>query len=56
MEAAEHSGALIKERMAVDQNREVFAVPGALTNRYSCGPNLLIKQGAKLIRDWQDVA
>ena len=39
----------------MDQGREVFAVPGNITSKMSWGPNLLIKQGAKLVQDWNDV-
>jgi DNA processing protein len=39
----------------MDQSREVFAVPGNITSKASWGPNLLIKQGAKLVQDWNDV-
>jgi len=39
----------------MDQQREVFAVPGNITSKMSWGPNLLIKQGAKLVQDWNDV-
>jgi len=39
----------------MDQGREVFAVPGNITNKLAWGPNLLIKQGAKLVQDWNDV-
>jgi predicted Rossmann fold nucleotide-binding protein DprA/Smf involved in DNA uptake len=39
----------------MDQAREEFAVPGNITSKLSWGPNLLIKQGAKFVQDWNDV-
>ena len=39
----------------MEQNREVFALPGNLTTPQSFGPNFLIKQGAKLVQSWRDV-
>ncbi len=55
VEAAEASGSLITARLAAEQGREVGAVPGAVTSPLSAGANLLIQDGARLVRGWQDV-
>jgi DNA processing protein len=55
VEGGQYSGSAITAKLAMDQGREVFAVPGNIMSTMSWGPNLLIKQGAKLVQDWNDV-
>ncbi|MGA3045661.1 MAG: DNA-processing protein DprA [Terracidiphilus sp.] len=55
VEAAENSGTRVTARCAAEQNRDLFAVPGNVTNKGSWTPNTLIKQGAKLTATWEDV-
>jgi DNA processing protein len=55
IEAAENSGTRVTARCAADQNRDLYAVPGNVTNKGSWTPNTLIKQGAKLVATWEDI-
>ena len=54
-EAGETSGAMITARLALEQNREVFAIPGSILSPASNGTNHLIQEGAKLVRDYTDI-
>jgi DNA processing protein len=55
VEASQNSGTRVTARCAEEQNRDLFAIPGNVTSKYSWTPNTLIKQGAKLVATWEDV-
>lgn len=55
VQGAQYSGSLITSRLAMEFGREVFGVPGNVTEPVSFAPNQLIKQGAKLVTGWEDV-
>ncbi len=55
IEGGETSGAMITAHLALEQNREVFAIPGSILSPLSRGPNRLIQEGAKLVRDHTDI-
>lgn len=55
IEAQKQSGALITVDFALDQGKNVFAVPGSITSKYSEGSNNIIKQGAKVVTNLQDI-
>lgn len=54
-EGGRYSGSLITGRLAMEYNRQVYGIPGNITQRLSAAPNSFIKQGAKLVESWEDV-
>lgn len=54
-EAAQDSGSLITAKLALEQNRDVFAIPGPITSDLSKGPAMLIKQGARLVTGGEEI-
>jgi DNA processing protein len=54
-QGAQYSGSLITSRLGMEFGREVYGVPGNITEPVSFAPNQLIKQGAKLVAGWEDV-
>ncbi len=55
VEAAQHSGSLLTANFALEQNRDVFAIPGSIYTSQHVGTNQLIKNGAKLVQSCQDI-
>ena len=55
VEAAENSGTRVTARCAEEQNRDLYAVPGNVTSKNAWIPNMLIKEGARLVGRWEDV-
>ena len=55
VEARIRSGSMVSARLALEQGREVFAVPGPMHSELSAGPNSLIRTGANLVSCWEDI-
>lgn len=55
VEAGENSGTRVTARCAMEQDRDVYAVPGNVTTKNAWGPNMLIKDGARLTTGWEDI-